>query len=223
VHGSALTEGNPDVPTCIDCHGVHNIEDPTTANFRLFSPEICAGCHTDPARMAKYGISTQVLNTYVADFHGSTITLFEKQTPDAETNKPVCYDCHGVHDIVKADDPKKGLSAAGNLLKRCQACHPEATNNFPAAWLSHYIPSSDKYPLVYYVDLFYNFFIPGTLGGMALLVALDFATIMRKRFVGKHVDKTIPVGEAVQIQTAEQAAYTDDETIDSANEGGKNE
>ncbi len=53
--------------------------------------------------MDKYGISTQVLNTYVADFHGTTVTLFEKQSPDAQTNKPVCYDCHGVHDIAATD------------------------------------------------------------------------------------------------------------------------
>src|SRR5215216_1411213 len=32
VHGAALTEeGNQFVPTCIDCHGVHNIQSPTTA------------------------------------------------------------------------------------------------------------------------------------------------------------------------------------------------
>ena len=29
VHGTALVHGNPDVPTCIDCHGVHDIPDPT--------------------------------------------------------------------------------------------------------------------------------------------------------------------------------------------------
>ena len=30
VHGAALLdESNPDVPTCVDCHGVHNIHDPT--------------------------------------------------------------------------------------------------------------------------------------------------------------------------------------------------
>ena len=31
VHGAALLgEDNPDVPVCTDCHGVHNIADPTT-------------------------------------------------------------------------------------------------------------------------------------------------------------------------------------------------
>lgn len=190
VHGSALIgEGNPDVPTCIDCHGVHNIEDPTTATFRLRSPQICAQCHTDEEKMAKYGISTQVLNTYVADFHGTTVTLFEKMTPDAETNKPVCYDCHGIHDIRRADDPTKGLQVRENLLIRCQRCHPDATTNFSTAWMSHYIPSPEKNPTVYYVNLFYKFFIPTVLGGMALLVAMDLNKLLSGR-IQKSIQKS---------------------------------
>ena len=182
VHGSALVgQGNPDVPTCIDCHGVHNIEDPMTAAFRLASPQLCARCHTDPVRMDKYGLSTQVLQTYVADFHGTTVTLFEKLSPDAETNKPVCFDCHGVHDIARTDDPQRGLEIRENLLARCQRCHPDATSNFPDAWLSHYIPSAQKTPLVFTVDLFYKLFIPATLGGMAVLVALDATWQLRRR------------------------------------------
>jgi hypothetical protein len=58
-------------------------------------------------------------------------------------------------------------------LVRCQRCHPDATTNFPEAWLSHYIPSPEKAPLVYYVELFYRIFIPVVLGGMAILVVLD--------------------------------------------------
>ena len=170
-----------DVPTCIDCHGVHNIPDPTTAAFRLKSPELCAKCHANASIMDKYGISTQVFNTYVADFHGTTVTLFQKESPDAPTNKPVCFDCHGVHDIVKVDDPQKGLELRQNILKRCQVCHPTATTNFSEAWMSHYIPSPTKYPVVYFVDLFYKFFIPGVLGGMAILVVLDVSSVVRQK------------------------------------------
>jgi hypothetical protein len=182
VHGAALlSDGNPDVPTCIDCHGVHNIENPTTASFRLKSPQICAKCHTDPKIMDKYGISTQVLNTYVADFHGTTVTIFKKESPDARTNVAVCYDCHGVHDIQSVDNPKTGLDVKQNLLARCRECHPDATANFPSAWLSHYIPSPEKDQLVYYVNLFYKFFIPTVLGGMAILVLFDVSSVVRKR------------------------------------------
>jgi len=184
VHGAALIdEQNVDVPTCIDCHGVHNISNPTTAAFRLASPQICAGCHTDKARMDKYHLSTNVLSTYVSDFHGTTVTLFEKQSPDAPTNKAVCYDCHGVHDIVKVDDPQRGLLIRQNLLARCQVCHPGIAASFPDSWLSHYIPSRQEYPVVFYVNVFYSIFIPTVLGGMAVLVALDIFWRVRRKLV----------------------------------------
>ncbi|HEX7976611.1 MAG TPA: cytochrome c3 family protein, partial [Anaerolineales bacterium] len=196
VHGSALLgQGNPDVPTCIDCHGVHNIGNPSTAAFRLKSPELCAKCHTDPKIMDKYGISTQVLNTYVADFHGTTVTLFQKESADQQTNKPVCFDCHGVHDIKRVDDPQNGLQVKENLLARCKVCHPGASPNFPTAWLSHYIPSPQRYPLVYTVNTFYKFFIPGVLGGMAVLVILDMSVLLRKRL--RRARPARPAGAAI--------------------------
>jgi hypothetical protein len=139
--------------------------------------------------MAEYGLSTDVLETYVADFHGTTVTLFEKQSPDAETNKPVCFDCHGVHDIKRTDDPAKGLQVRENLRSRCQLCHPEATAEFPDAWLSHYEPSIEKYPLVFAVDLFYKILIPVVLGGMGLLVALDLGWRVRNRFGKRGEDR----------------------------------
>lgn len=174
VHGTALTEGNPDVPTCIDCHGVHNIQNPTTNTFRNSTPYLCAKCHTDKTIMSKYDISTDVLNTYVADFHGETVKLFEETYPDQPTNKPVCTDCHGIHDIVLVTDPNAGIALKSNLLVKCQQCHPDATTeSFTEAWMSHYEPSPTKWPLVYYVNLFYKFFIPTVLGGMILFVLTD--------------------------------------------------
>jgi hypothetical protein len=173
VHGAALIgEGNPDVPTCIDCHGVHNVEGPSNSPFRLFSPQICARCHADEKLMAKYGISTDVFNTYVSDFHGTTVVIFEAIAPDQQTNKPVCIDCHGVHDILPPTNPNSTVMKA-NLLKTCQKCHPDATTNFPTAWMSHYEPSPQHSPLVYYVQLFYRILIPTVIGGMLVFVAAD--------------------------------------------------
>jgi predicted CXXCH cytochrome family protein len=183
VHGAALTTGNPDVPTCIDCHGVHNIGNPTTTAFRLKSPQLCAKCHTDKSIMDKYGIATDVLNTYVADFHGSTVELFAKQSPDAATNKPVCFDCHGIHDIKKIDDPNSTVFK-DNLLRTCQQCHPNATTaSFTGAWMSHYIASPTMYPLVYYINLFYWILIPVTIGGLLFLVLINISRRLRSRTV----------------------------------------
>lgn len=183
VHGEAVIgEGNPDVPVCTDCHGVHTIEGPSVNDrFRLFSPQICADCHGDEELMAEYGISTNVFETYVSDFHGTTVTLFQKVTPDQETNKPVCVDCHGAHDIASAEG-QASLTIKENVLQTCRRCHPDASTNFPSAWLSHYRPSPEHAPLVYYVDLFYKVFIPTVLGGMALFVFGDAAHRLVTRF-----------------------------------------
>lgn len=196
VHGEAMiNENNLDVPGCIDCHGVHTMEDPRTAEFRNSSVYLCADCHTNAAIMDKYGLSTQVLDTYVADFHGTTVTLFEITEPGQTTNKAVCYDCHGIHNILSVNDPNKGLSVKQNMLVACQSCHPDATTNFPETWLSHYIPDKDKYPIVYYVTLFYQFLIPGVLGGMAIFVLSDAYRRLRMKFF-----KPKPVEVAVESE-----------------------
>jgi hypothetical protein len=184
VHGAAVVEeGNVDTPTCTDCHGIHTISDPTTAQFRLQSPQMCGECHTDSTIMDRYGLSTDVLETYVSDFHGTTVTLFERTHPGEPTNKAVCYDCHGIHDIAAVDDPIKGLQIQENMLISCQRCHPDASDNFPASWMSHYIPDPQRTPLVYYVQLFYKIFIPTVLGGMGLFVLTDIfnKTVISRR------------------------------------------
>jgi predicted CXXCH cytochrome family protein len=181
VHGAALIEdGNPDVPTCTDCHGVHDVEGPSNSPFRLFSPQICAKCHSDPQMMDKYGISTNVFNTYVSDFHGTTVVLFEKLAPNQQTNKPVCIDCHGVHDMQQVDAPESSVMKQ-NLLATCRKCHPDASANFPSSWLSHYVPSPTRDRMVYYVGLFYKILIPTVVGGMLIFVISDAINRIRSR------------------------------------------
>lgn len=187
VHGEALIgEGNPDVPSCIDCHGVHNVAGPDyNEQFHLKSPDLCKRCHTDEELMAKYGINTNVVNTYLADFHGTTV-MFQAEIPGQETNKPVCVDCHGVHNIKSPDNPNSSVMK-DNLQKTCQRCHPEAEINFPAAWMSHYVPSPTEYPLVYYVNLFYRILIPTLVGAMGLfVVAESIRRLINRRRKTKH-------------------------------------
>jgi predicted CXXCH cytochrome family protein len=175
IHGAALLrESNPDVPTCIDCHGVHNISDPTTNLARIRSPQLCANCHADEELMDKYDISTKVFDSYIDDFHGTTVTLFDHQDPDAEVNKAVCYDCHGVHNIRSPGDTESSVYKE-NLLSTCQRCHPDATSNFPDAWVGHYEPDPENNQLVFFVNLFYRFFIPGVMGGLLGLIVLPDA------------------------------------------------
>lgn len=187
VHGEALLgEGNPDVPSCIDCHGVHSIEGPSNSEFRLFSPQICARCHANDELMQKYVITTDVFDTYVSDFHGTVVTLYQQVTEGQEINAPVCIDCHGVHDIQQVESPDSPVLKE-NLVQTCQKCHPDASTNFPGAWMSHYRPSPEHWPLVYFVNVFYKIFIPTVIGGMLLFVSTDVARrVTRRRPKDEH-------------------------------------
>jgi hypothetical protein len=116
------------------------------------------------------------------------VTLFERQSPDLPTNKPVCYDCHGVHDMKSPSDPTSQVYRE-NILRTCQKCHPDATESFPASWLSHYEPNVARYPIVYYVDLFYKILIPSVLGFMGVYVVVDVGGNLVRRVGGKKEEE----------------------------------
>lgn len=180
VHGAALLENdNPDVPTCIECHGVHSIGDPTTAMFRNRSPELCASCHANAELMEPYGVSTDVFDTYVDDFHGTTVTVFHSEDPNVPTGKAVCFDCHGVHNIKRPSDPDSGIKE--NLLVTCQQCHPTATTNFSDSWTGHHRPSLRQNPLMLLITIFYAVVIPSTTVFLLFLVGTDIYRQARGR------------------------------------------
>jgi nitrate/TMAO reductase-like tetraheme cytochrome c subunit len=181
VHGKALRDpANADVPVCTDCHRAHDISDPREASWLLRTPEICGKCHADAEKMSRYGLSAEVLQTYLADFHGMTASLARGGVTGEKRVTAVCVDCHGVHDIASAKDPGSKVLKA-NLVKTCQQCHPDATENFPAAWLSHFEPSLEKAPLVYLVKLFYRILIPFIIGGLILQILLHLWRVVVNR------------------------------------------
>jgi predicted CXXCH cytochrome family protein len=172
VHGVALEqEANPDVPTCGDCHGIHSLLGPNNVDFRADSIVTCGNCHSDPKRMEKYDISTDVLRTYLEDFHGRTVEFFRK-TEETQITKATCYDCHGIHNIRSPEDDASTVYP-DNLQHTCQQCHPEADITFPQAWLSHYAPSWEKTPVLFGVNLFYKILIPTVIGGFGIYILLD--------------------------------------------------
>ena len=182
VHGRGLTNGAAiDVPVCTDCHRTHDIAGPHQEKWELRTPDLCGSCHADESRMKKYGLSTAVLTTYLSDFHGKTASLRKNQ--GLSPNGPVvarCTDCHGVHDIEKADNPDSPVLKA-NLVQTCRKCHEGADENFPAAWLSHYEPSLDKAPVVYGVKVAYAVLIPFMIGGLGLQILLHLWRLMVNR------------------------------------------
>ena len=137
-------------------------------------------CHADEDLMVQYGINTNVFNSYLTDFHGTTVELFEQNDPNVATNKAVCFDCHGVHNIAEVSAENSRV-VRENLLETCQNCHPDATSNFPDAWVGHYPPTFDRHPLLFAVNTFYTILIPLVLAGFAVLIALNVFRRIRQR------------------------------------------
>ncbi|MGD8621257.1 MAG: cytochrome c3 family protein [Anaerolineales bacterium] len=182
VHGAALIDlDNPDVPVCTDCHGVHNIQDPRTAQFRIASPEMCAHCHDDPRIMEKYNL-TDVYDIYSLSWHGVDVSVYKANWPNIWHESAVCTDCHGVHGIYPASDPKSKVNPE-NLLTTCQECHPDAGPNWTGAWTGHQEISLARTPLVFYTQAFYESFVPFVLIASAAYVLLRIirATVDRVR------------------------------------------
>jgi predicted CXXCH cytochrome family protein len=173
IHGDALeNDSNPDVPTCVDCHGVHEVRGPRDIAFRNESINICGGCHSNSNLMDEYSISANVFETYLDDFHGRTVDQFRQWSNDMPSNKATCFDCHGIHNIRSPEDPAS-MVYPENLQHTCQQCHAEATIRFPDAWLSHYIPNEEELPLLYWVNVIYQWLIAGTIGAFVFYISLD--------------------------------------------------
>jgi predicted CXXCH cytochrome family protein len=180
VHGKALVQNVEAVPGCTDCHTAHSIADPRTASFHLSSPEICIGCHGDAEKMKPFDLSADVASTYLADFHGVTATLADPAKVEERHLVVTCVDCHGVHDI--ASPALVGEQAMTKRVQQvCSDCHQDAGEDLPAAWLSHFRPSLRHAPLVFLIDLFYKIFIPFSVGGLALQVALHLYRVAVRR------------------------------------------
>jgi hypothetical protein len=131
--------------------------------------------------MQKYGISTNVFDTYLNDFHGRTVNLLQ-EAGKTSSNKATCYDCHGIHNIRRPNDSLSSVYPA-NLQHTCQQCHTDASIRFPDAWLSHTEISLEKTPMLFMVQVAYVWLlIPGTIGAFVIYILLD----ARRRWLDKR-------------------------------------
>ncbi len=112
VHGIRLAEGDPNVATCFDCHGGHQIlkaNDPASTVYPANVPGTCASCHADQQLMAPYGIPTNQFDLYRQSVHGQA--LLDRQ----DFRAPSCATCHGTHGAAPP-----GFAEVANV---CGSCH----------------------------------------------------------------------------------------------------
>jgi predicted CXXCH cytochrome family protein len=112
VHGRRLGAGDTNVATCVSCHGVHGIlpaSDPRSPVHPTNVGTTCAHCHSDPARMAPYGIPSDQLARYERSVHGRLLLV------ERDLAAPTCNDCHGNHGAFPP--------GADSVAMVCGQCH----------------------------------------------------------------------------------------------------
>jgi len=125
AHGSALLNGNHDVPTCTTCHGDHDmasLKSRVGDAKQWASTQVCIWCHGNNRMMKRYGLDDSPVVSYMNDFHGLT----QRGTAGASAT---CADCHDPHHSLPATHPSSRMHIT-NRGPACGKCHGKVTDSF---------------------------------------------------------------------------------------------
>jgi cytochrome b subunit of formate dehydrogenase len=124
-HGRTLQHGNFDVPNCTTCHGDHDMASLRTRvgdAKQWAATQVCIWCHGNERMMARYGLDTIPVQSYIKDFHGLT----QRGTMGASAT---CSDCHDAHHSLPANHPSSRMHIS-NRGTACGKCHGIVSANF---------------------------------------------------------------------------------------------
>lgn len=113
--GEQIAKEDQDKPLCGDCHGAHEIKALTDnpegkADLHARGKQVCGDCHED------------YWESYQDYYHGAA---YREGASDA----PVCWQCHGYHDILPTDDRRSTVNGE-NLEVTCSTCHKTASGKY---------------------------------------------------------------------------------------------
>jgi hypothetical protein len=107
--------------TCASCH--EGSDKSPTVSYKIARnriPELCGSCHADANRMKQFdpSLRTDQLAQYKTSVHGIKFA-------HGDMRVAVCTDCHTVHNIRPASDPRSSVHPL-NVAATCKHCHSDA-------------------------------------------------------------------------------------------------
>ncbi len=175
IHGIALEGGIKESPSCINCHGEHEILEPKDKGSSVNTkniPATCSKCHENKTITTAYGIPANRFQTYMDSFHG---ILLEYGEPKAAN----CASCHGVHDILPSTNPQSRVYR-DNLPETCGNCHPNAGEKFKDVKI-HISAEKSVSAGKYYVRKFYVWFIAVIITFFLIYVGMETYSYFSKK------------------------------------------
>lgn len=129
VHARARQDGRMLAATCVDCHGMHDIQgaaEPSSPTNHLNLPGTCAKCHGNLDIITRGHIQIgNVAAIYHDSIHGKAL---EKS---GLLVAPSCVDCHGNHDIARKSEATSPVFRA-NIPATCGKCHAGIKQQYDA-------------------------------------------------------------------------------------------
>lgn len=129
LHGYARERGNERAPTCVTCHGSHDIptaDSEASLRHRRNALQVCASCHGEAGLLTDELVRLpQAVSGYAQSVHGRALQR------GIET-VAVCGDCHGVHDVLGILDPRSPINPL-NVSHTCGKCHEDIRQQYDAS------------------------------------------------------------------------------------------
>ncbi len=111
---------------CQDCHGgAHEVlaaADAKSPVNHANIPTTCGRCHGQKFLMESDGQSIQPFTSYQESVHGRAVE-------NGSAKAAVCTDCHGAHEILRANDAKSPIYKF-NVPATCGKCHAAVETTF---------------------------------------------------------------------------------------------
>lgn len=178
VHGQALVLGATGAPTCIDCHGEHEIrahDDPLSTVYpRAIVESTCVQCHENARITSRYGMQRGRMESYRDTYHGLAID-------DGQVLTAHCASCHGVHNILPSTEPASMIHA-DNLQATCGECHPQAGKRFTEIPVHGGGTKGGSTPLTETARQIYLWLIGVVIGAMVVHNGLIVAQALRAKY-----------------------------------------
>ncbi|MEJ2086049.1 MAG: cytochrome c3 family protein [Acidobacteriota bacterium] len=142
MHGELIARGDPDAPTCVDCHTKHRILSknvPASPTFVSNVPYLCATCHKEGGSAAARILEGphDIVHSYIDSIHGKG--LIESGLLVTAT----CADCHTAHRALPAADPRSSVNPL-HVAETCGLCHRGIEERFRKSVHSPEVTETDE-------------------------------------------------------------------------------
>jgi len=173
------------ISRCKSCHKTGNFaesfyEHVTSRLHKSRSPreivKVCAKCHGDEDVRKRHELD-DVITSYKETFHGKMVELGSVRTPD-------CLDCHVVYGesvhLIESKEVATSATYPSNLAITCRTaeCHEKASPQL-ASFQTHVTYSRTKYPLQFYMLIFFKGLLAVV---MYFFLVLIFLELLRRLF-----------------------------------------